>query len=218
MPYRASGWGGRLRRAVVITGAAAVLAPGLAAAHGFAGKRFFPSTLTFDDPFTNDELDLLYRRLDNVKDSAVPTDEQGLEVNYAKSITPAKFMAALGALNVARRKLGQFYTKHDIWLSPTTARVSEPWGNCNLSRAGASAETSVDIVLREPCQFTLPHNIMGTPAMSLPLAMHSTGVPIGVQVAGRPADEHLVLQLAKGLEDAMPWRDRVPPLHVSRVG
>jgi amidase len=137
---------------------------------------------------------------------------------YAKSITPAKFMAAHGALNVARRKLGQFYAKHDIWLSPTTTRVSEPWGKYNLSRAGASAETNVDVVFREPCQFTLPHNIMGTPAMSLPLAMHSTGVPIGVQVAGRPADEHLVLQLAKGLEEAMPWRDRIPPLHVSRVG
>ena len=32
------------------------------------------------------------------------------------------------AANVARRKLGAFYTKYDIWLSPTTSRVSEPWG------------------------------------------------------------------------------------------
>ena len=63
----------------------------------------------------------------------------------------------------------------------------------------------------------MPHNIMGTPAMSLPLAMHSTGVPIGVQIAGRPADEHLLLQLAAALEQAMPWRDRVPPLHVSKL-
>jgi amidase len=136
---------------------------------------------------------------------------------YAKSITPGKFMAALGKLNVARRKLGQFYTKYDIWLSPTTARVSEPWGKYNLSRSGVSAANNADAVLREPCQFTLPHNIMGTPAMSLPLAMHSTGVPIGVQIAGRPADEHLVLQLAAALEQAMPWRDRVPPLHVSKL-
>jgi amidase len=41
-------------------------------------------------------------------------------------------------------------------------------------------------------------------------------VPIGVQLAGRPADEHLVLQLAAALEQAMPWRDRTPALHVSR--
>ncbi len=57
---------------------------------------------------------------------------------------------------------------------------------------------------------------MGTPAMSLPLAMHSTGVPIGVQIAARPAEEHVLLQLAMALEKAMPWKNRVPPLHVSR--
>jgi amidase len=42
-------------------------------------------------------------------------------------------------------------------------------------------------------------------------------VPIGVQAAARPAAEHLLLQLATALEAAMPWRDRVPPLHVSRL-
>lgn len=136
---------------------------------------------------------------------------------YAKEITPARFIAALGALNVARRKLGKFYTKYDIWLSPTNARVAEPWGKYNLGRSGISATGNVDYSFREPCQFTLPHNIMGTPAMSLPLAVHSTGVPIGIQLAGRPADEHLVLQLAAALERAMPWRDRVPPLHVSKL-
>jgi amidase len=136
---------------------------------------------------------------------------------YAKTITPAKFMAALGVLNTARRKLGRFYVKHDIWLSPTTARVSEPWGKYNLGRSGITATGNVDYSFREPCQYTLPHNIMGTPAISLPLAMHSSGMPIGVQLAGRPADEHLVLQLAAALEQAMPWKDRVPPLHVSRL-
>jgi amidase len=47
--------------------------------------------------------------------------------------------------------------------------------------------------------------------------MHSTGVPIGVQVAAKPAAEHLVLQVATALEASMPWRDRVPPLHVSKA-
>jgi len=47
--------------------------------------------------------------------------------------------------------------------------------------------------------------------------MHSTGLPIGVQLAAGPANEHLLLQLAAALEVAMPWADRVPPLHVSKV-
>jgi amidase len=136
---------------------------------------------------------------------------------WSKGITPARFMAALGAINVARRKMARVYAKHDIMLSPTTSRVAEAWGNYNLSKPGVSAANIVDTLFAIPCQFTVPHNIMGTPAISLPLAMHSTGVPIGVQLAGRPADEHLLLQLAAALEQAKPWVSRVPPLHVSRM-
>ena len=134
----------------------------------------------------------------------------------AKQITPARFMAATGVANAARRKLGQFYSKYDIWLSPTTSRVSEPWGRYNLSRQVDGWQGMIDELFAPPCQYTVPHNLMGTPAMSLPLAMHSTGVPIGVQIAAKPAAEHLLLQLATGLEAAMPWRSRVPTLHVSR--
>jgi amidase len=47
--------------------------------------------------------------------------------------------------------------------------------------------------------------------------MHSTGVPIGVQVAAQPAADHVVLQVAAALEAALPWRDRVPPIHVSKT-
>ncbi|MGI9525183.1 MAG: amidase [Hyphomicrobiaceae bacterium] len=135
--------------------------------------------------------------------------------DYAKLITPARFMEVLALLNVARRKLGQFYSRYDVWLSPTTARVAEAWGKYHLMKPGVTAHNICHELYREPVQFTIPHNIMGTPAISLPTAMHSSGVPIGVQVAGRPGEDHIPLQLGAELERAMPWADRVPPLHVS---
>jgi amidase len=134
----------------------------------------------------------------------------------AKEITIARFFKALADLNVARRKLAAFYTSYDIWLSPTTARVSEPWGKYHLSKPDVGFHNVAAALHAEPVQYTIPHNIMGTPAISLPLAMHSSGLPIGIQIAGRPADEHTVLQVAGALEAAMPWRVRVPALHVSR--
>ena len=136
---------------------------------------------------------------------------------HAKSITPARFMAVLGELNTARRKLGAFYERFDIWLSPATARVAEPWGKYHLSKPGVGAENIARELYCEPVQFTIPHNIMGTPAISLPLAMHSSGLPIGVQLAARPGDDHLPLQLAAVLEKAIPWSDRVPDLHVTKL-
>ena len=135
----------------------------------------------------------------------------------AREITPSRFMAAWSQANIARRRMGQFWTKYDVLLSPTTATTSVPWGTLNLSRPGADFDSLGSVVFATPVQFTLPHNFMGTPAISLPLAMHSNGLPIGVQVAAAPSLDHVVLQVATALEEAMPWHKRIPPLHVSKL-
>ena len=136
---------------------------------------------------------------------------------HAKRMRPEQFVNAMAALNGARRRLGAYFTRYDVWLSPTTARVAEPWGNYNLGRADVGFDELPEKIFRGTCQFTLPHNIMGTPAISLPLAVHPSGLPVGVQLGTRPADEHVILQLAAALEKALPWTARVPALHVSRV-
>ena len=115
------------------------------------------------------------------------------------------FMSSMAYLNTARRSLGAFFTRYDVWLSPTTARTSEPWGNYNLGRTDVEFEEMPEKVLAPATQFTLPHNIMGTPAISLPLATHSNGLPIGVQLGARPADEHVLLQLAEQLKGSEPF-------------
>jgi amidase len=104
-----------------------------------------------------------------------------------------------------------------VWISPTTARVAEPWGKYNLGRADVTMDSLSETIFQPVFQFTLPHNIAGTPAISLPLAMHSSALPIGVQLGTAPAAEHVILQLAAALEEAMPWKDRLPPLHISSV-
>jgi len=135
---------------------------------------------------------------------------------HAKRLKAAQFLAAMSAINTARRQLGRFFTSHDVWLSPTTPRVAEPWGTYNLGRTDVTMDNLVDVIYRATCQFSLPHNVMGTPAISLPLAMHSSGLPIGIQVGARHAEDHVVLQLAAALETARPWSARVPPIHVSQ--
>lgn len=134
---------------------------------------------------------------------------------HARTMTNATLVSALAGMNTARRQLARFFTRHDVWLCPTTSRVAEPWGTYNLGRTDLAVEDLAEAMFRGPCQFTLPHNVLGVPAISLPLAMHSAGLPIGVQLAARHAEEHVVLQLAAALEDAMPWVARVPPLHAA---
>ena len=66
----------------------ALLSPALACAHGFAGKRFFPATLTFDDPFAADEFDLLYNHTNDQAGDTQSVNVDSVGVEYAKTITP----------------------------------------------------------------------------------------------------------------------------------
>jgi amidase len=54
-------------------------------------------------------------------------------------------------------------------------------------------------------------NVTGMPAASLPLAWTDDGLPVGVMLAARPAEEELLLSLCAQLEAAAPWRHRTPP-------
>lgn len=132
-------------------------------------------------------------------------------------ITPSRFMTAWAQANKARRAVSRIWATHDIWLSPTTTTPAPEWGVLNLSRPGIDFDALGSSFFTLATQFTIPHNLMGTPAISLPLAMHSNGLPIGVQVAAAPARDHIVLQVAAQLEQAMPWAKRVPTYHVSTL-
>ncbi|MEI7931953.1 MAG: amidase [Alphaproteobacteria bacterium] len=135
----------------------------------------------------------------------------------AGEITPARFTAAWAACNTARRSLGLFFEDYDIMLTPVTPNPPEPFGRYSLSREGVDFDTVGRSVFAPITQYTIPHNLMGTPAISLPLAVSSDNLPIGVQLIGRPADDHVILQLGRLLEQDLPWADRLPPLHVSRM-
>jgi amidase len=55
-------------------------------------------------------------------------------------------------------------------------------------------------------------NATGQPAISLPLYQSREGMPIGMMLIGRPADEATLLTLAAQLEAAAPWRERRPAI------
>ena len=61
-------------------------------------------------------------------------------------------------------------------------------------------------------QYTRPYNITGFPAISIPCGFSDTGMPIGLQLAGRPFDELTVLRAAHAYEQATDWHQRRPPI------
>jgi amidase len=58
--------------------------------------------------------------------------------------------------------------------------------------------------------FTIPWNVTGQPAMSVPAPSLHDGLPMGVTLVGRPHDESTLISLAAQLEAEVRWQERRP--------
>lgn len=107
------------------------------------------------------------------------------------------------------RKLVTWMDAYDAVLTPALAEVAVPLGEID-PRGDDPAATFARSGRFTP--FTATINITGQPAISLPIAAREEdGLPVGVQLIGRPADEGALLALAAQLEAARPWADRLAP-------
>lgn len=96
---------------------------------------------------------------------------------------------------------------YDVFLTPTLTQPPRPRGFYDMSMTDLDAYNA----LWADAVFMTPFNISGQPAMSLPLGQ-AGHMPAGVQLVGRMGDEGTLLAVATVLEQAMPWRDRRPPV------
>ena len=67
--------------------------------------------------------------------------------------------------------------------------------------------TSDVLIISGPFRFTLPVNIAGLPGMSLP-AGFADGLPVGMQIIGRPFGEETMLHIAYAYEQATEWHKK----------
>ena len=142
-----------------------------------------------------------------------PTADQFEPLTWAlyemgRQVSGPNYLLAHTMLQRASREVGRFMQIYDVWLTPTLADPPLPLGSFDSPPGDPLAG------LRRAQQFvpfTPIANATGQPAMSVPLAWNSVGLPIGVHFFGRFGDEATLFRLAAQLEAARPWRDRRPP-------
>ncbi|MDO8289039.1 MAG: amidase [Parvibaculum sp.] len=117
---------------------------------------------------------------------------------------------ALIYFDKVEKQIADFFGNYDAWLTPV---LSAP-----APRLGQQAPTvDFDTLYKRTTDYvayTPVHNVAGTPAMSVPLGMSKSGLPIGSQFAAAKGQDGLLLALAYELEAAAPWIDRHPPVYV----
>jgi amidase len=123
-----------------------------------------------------------------------------------RSHSATRFTRALAALQAGTRRAVTATAHCDAVLVPTLAQPPAPLGW--FTDAGDPAAEFDRMIAWTP--FTAVYNATGQPAVSLPLHESPDGLPIGVMLVGRPADEATLLRLSGQLEQARPWRDRHP--------
>lgn len=105
----------------------------------------------------------------------------------------AYYLRALKVRNIIAREFDRAFQTVDVILTPTTPTAAFEVG----SHAGDPVQMYLEDV------FTVPINLAGLPAISLPVAFDPRGMPLGLQIIGPRFGDEMVIGAASSIERAV---------------
>jgi len=123
-------------------------------------------------------------------------------------ISAPHYLAAQRARRTARDGVRRVFEEQslDALIGPTSPVTATRADQSPTGPSGAE-EPNTQLELHH----SFPANLTGQPAISVPCGFDDAGLPVGLQIIGRPFDESMILRLAAMYEAANPWHERVPP-------
>lgn len=129
-------------------------------------------------------------------------------IEFGRTIDGPDYYMRENRIMKASRVLVSFFENYDVLVTPTVAGPPPIIGSYRDPNEPIAELLNAAALV----PFTPPWNTTGQPAVSLPLHWDDQGLPVGVQIVGRPADEATLIRLSAQLEEAAPWADRRPPV------
>jgi aspartyl-tRNA(Asn)/glutamyl-tRNA(Gln) amidotransferase subunit A len=108
---------------------------------------------------------------------------------------------------LVRAEVDAALARRDVLVSPATPIAATRTGEMEVAQGDGRIDVRSSLL-----RFTRPFNFSGHPAAALPCGFTSGGLPIGLQIVGRPFDEATVLRVADAYQRATDWHTRRPPL------
>jgi Asp-tRNA(Asn)/Glu-tRNA(Gln) amidotransferase A subunit family amidase len=168
-------------------------------------------------PWQSDELLVDFVRIWQVGPAVAGIDDLSLLEPINRALAEDARVTSSPDLTVSIQRLQRmvrevlvFWDDVDVVVTPTLALPPVPVGWTFEDTDGDPHAAFARQILFTP--YTPLVNVTGQPALSLPLHWSDAGLPIGVQLIGRPFAEATLLRVAAQLEQARPWADRRPPV------
>ncbi|MEO6827260.1 MAG: amidase [Microbacteriaceae bacterium] len=183
------------------------------AVDGFAalGHGIEQATIRGDDHYAP-----AFRTIWQVAAASIPAEtteqEELLEpltrwlVRRGRAIPARQLAESLAVLSEYERSLIEQLSRFDAVLTPALAMTPRPVGWFDGDDGELNFAQQVQYT-----PFTSMINVSGLPAITLPVHLTDDGLPMGVQLIGRPGGEATLLALGAQLERRIPWQRRHPP-------
>ena len=117
-----------------------------------------------------------------------------------------EYLEAVSNCDLLRQDLQRFFADYDVLLCPTGPVPAHAHDSVELEINGQRVPG------RKALGCTVPFDLTGSPAMSVPFGWSDDGLPIGVQIVGRHFDESTVLKVGYALEALHAPEGRRPPV------
>jgi amidase len=104
-------------------------------------------------------------------------------------------------------RVNAIFDSHDVLMTPVMGGTALP-----VRRWEGQGAIRTVLGMSRFYPFCVPWNHLGNPAMSVPAGFAADGMPLAVQIVGRPGEEATLLSLAAQLESERPWADKRPPI------
>jgi aspartyl-tRNA(Asn)/glutamyl-tRNA(Gln) amidotransferase subunit A len=122
-------------------------------------------------------------------------------------VSGVHYVRAQQARATFRAAVDEALAKRDVLLAPATPIVAPRLGETEAVLGDGKTDVRSSLI-----RLTRPFNFSGHPACALPCGFTAGGLPIGMQIVGRPFDEATVLRAADAYQRATDWHTRRPPL------
>ena len=125
----------------------------------------------------------------------------------ARATPSVAYLGAVAQMQAIARGIVAFFADYDLLLTPALAERPLRIGECN----GLGEDPMRDLERSGHfTPYTSLFNVTGQPAISLPVGFGSDGLPVGVQIVGKPLNEDRLLQVALQMEAANSWAHQRP--------